>query len=109
MYVQMEYCFKSPLDLHHLTFTSMIIVSFKTLIFVIIGGPSVAMYTHHRRVYRHDKIGVLKNVFIKSYSSVLFSCLRGRHYVFGLSVSPSKARNTLFPPVHGSVGPSDQP
>ena len=25
------------------------------------------------------------------------------------SVRPSEARNTLFPPVHGSVGPSDQP
>ena len=38
---------------------------------------------------------------------------RRRHYVFGLSVRPSvhpsEARNTLFPPVLGSVGPSDQP
>ena len=42
---------------------------------------------------------------------------RRRHYVFGLSVlpsvrppvRPSEARNTLVPPVHGSIGPSDQP
>ena len=37
---------------------------------------------------------------------------RQRHYVFGFSVRPSvrpsEARNTVFPPVHGSVGPSDQ-
>ena len=26
----------------------------------------------------------------------------------GLSVRPSEARNTIFPPVHGSIGPSDQ-
>ena len=36
-----------------------------------------------------------------------------RHYVFGLSVRPSvrpsEAWNTLFWPVHGSVGPPDQP
>ena len=32
-----------------------------------------------------------------------------RHYVFGLSVCLSEAWNTLFPPVHGSVGPSEQP
>ena len=35
------------------------------------------------------------------------------HYVFGLSVRPSvrpsEAWNTLFWPVHGSVGPPDQP
>ena len=42
------------------------------------------------------------------------SAFRGRrHYVFGLSVrpsvSPSEAWNTLFWPVHGSVGPADQP
>ena len=38
---------------------------------------------------------------------------RRRHYVFGLSVRPSvrpsEAWNTLFWPVHGSVGPPDQP
>ena len=34
---------------------------------------------------------------------------RRRHYVFGLSVRPSEAWNTLFWLVHGSVGPSDQP
>ena len=38
---------------------------------------------------------------------------RRRHYVFGLSLRPSvrtsKGRHTIFPPVHGSVGPSDQP
>ena len=42
---------------------------------------------------------------------------RPRHYVFGLSVRPSvcpsvrpsEAWNTLFWPVHGSVGPPDQP
>ena len=28
-----------------------------------------------------------------------------RHYVVGFSVGPSEARNTFFPPVHGSVGP----
>ena len=32
-----------------------------------------------------------------------------RHYVFGLSVRPPKAWNNLFSPVHGSIGPSDQP
>ena len=32
-----------------------------------------------------------------------------RHYVFGLSVHPSKASNNLFSPVHGSIGPSDIP
>ena len=32
-----------------------------------------------------------------------------RHYVFGLSICPSQAWNTLFWPVHGSVGPPDQP
>ena len=31
------------------------------------------------------------------------------HYVFGLSVRPSEARNTLFPPAHVPVGPSYQP
>ena len=34
---------------------------------------------------------------------------RRRHYVFGLSVRPSEAWNTLFWPVHESVGPPDQP
>ena len=34
---------------------------------------------------------------------------RRRHYVFGLSVRPSEAWNTLFWHVHGSVGPPDQP
>ena len=38
---------------------------------------------------------------------------RRRHYVFGLSVRmsvrPSEAWNTLFWPVHGSVGPPEQP
>ena len=34
---------------------------------------------------------------------------RRRHYVFGLSVRPSEAWNTLFWPVHGSIGPPDQP
>ena len=38
---------------------------------------------------------------------------RRRHYVFGLSVRPSvrpsEAWNTLCWPVHGSVGPADQP
>ena len=38
---------------------------------------------------------------------------RRRHYVFGLSVRPSvrpsQAWNTLFWPVHGSVGPPDRP
>ena len=34
---------------------------------------------------------------------------RRRHYVFRLSVHPSEAWNTLFWPVHGSVGPPDQP
>ena len=38
---------------------------------------------------------------------------RRRHYVFRLSVrpsvGPSEAWNALFPPVHWSVGPSDQP
>ena len=38
---------------------------------------------------------------------------RRRHYVFGLSVRPSvrpsEAWNTLFWPVHRSVGPPDQP
>ena len=38
---------------------------------------------------------------------------RQRHYVFGLSVRPSvhrsEAWNTLFWPLHGSVGPPDQP
>ena len=37
---------------------------------------------------------------------------RRRHYVFGLSVRPSvrsEAWNTFFWPVHGSVGPPDQP
>ena len=43
---------------------------------------------------------------------VFILCLRllaRRHYVFGLSVRPSEARITLFPPVHGSVGLFDQP
>ena len=31
---------------------------------------------------------------------------RRRHYVFGLSVRPSEAWNTLFPPVHGSTRPT---
>ena len=34
---------------------------------------------------------------------------RRRHYVFGLSVHPSEAWNTLFWPVYGSVGPPNQP
>ena len=42
---------------------------------------------------------------------------RWKHYVLGLSIRPSvhlsvclsEAWNTLFPPVHWSVGPSDQP
>ena len=42
-----------------------------------------------------------------------FAFRRRRHYVFGLSVRPSghpsEAWNTLFWPVHGSVGPPDQP
>ena len=33
---------------------------------------------------------------------------RRGHYVFGLSVCPSKARNNIFLPLHGFVGPSDQ-
>ena len=32
---------------------------------------------------------------------------RRRHYVFGLSSRPAEAWNTLFWPVHGSVGPTD--
>ena len=31
------------------------------------------IYTHHRRVCRHDKVWVFKNVFIKGYISMLFS------------------------------------
>ena len=75
MYIKMEYCFKSPLknisngfnerkkiDLQSLTFTSMIIVM---LILIFCGGPSVAMYTHHRRVSRHDKVLVFKKVLVK--------------------------------------------
>ena len=34
---------------------------------------------------------------------------RQRHYVFGWSVRPSEAWNTLFWPVHVSVGTPDQP
>ena len=59
---------KKILGLHHLTFTSMIIVMLKL---DFCGVPSVAMYTHHRRVSRHDKIWVFKYVFIKWYISML--------------------------------------
>ena len=44
--------------------------------------------------------------------SHLSSFRRRRHYAFLLSIRPSvhpKPQNTLFPPVHRSVGPSDQP
>ena len=35
---------------------------------------------------------------------------RRRHYIFGLSVHPSdRSPKYFFSPVHGSVGPSDQP
>ena len=52
-------------------------------------------------------------IFRQHFLSVLFfyasAFRRRRHYVFGLSVRPSEAWNTLFWPVHGSVGPPDQP
>ena len=51
------------------------------------------------RVYEFSQEG---NVYYAS------AFRRRWHYVFGLSVRPSEARNTLFPPVHGSVDPSDQ-
>ena len=57
-------------------------------------------------------------LFISSYCYFYASAFRRRrHYVFGLSVRPSvrpsvppsEAWNTLFWPVHRSVGPPDQP
>ena len=56
------------LDLHHLTFTNMIIAMLKPW---FCGGPSVTMCTSHRRVSRHDKVWVFKDVFIKWCISML--------------------------------------
>ena len=51
--------------------------------------------------------------FQHSYNFYASAFRRRRHYVFELSVClsvrPSEAWNTLFWPVHGSVGPPDQP
>ena len=53
---------------------------------------------------------VLHDSFTGAGTNLLFvmppAFRRERHYVFGLSIRPSV--RSLFPPVHGSVGPSDQ-
>ena len=54
--------------------------------------------TQERRVKTQDPSNIYASAF-----------RRRRHFVFGLSVRPSEAWNTLFWPVHGSVGPPNQP
>ena len=75
MYTKMEYCFKSPLKnisngLNEIKKirkngpTSLKVYKHDNSYVRPCGGPSVAMYTHHRRVSRHDKVLVFKKVFI---------------------------------------------
>ena len=60
----------------------------------------------------HESIVKIRS-HISCYNFYASAFRRWRHYVFGLSVRPSvrpsEAWNTLFWPVHGSVGPPDQP
>ena len=64
-----------------------------------------ATWIWKQSVFYDKTVNILPGVICFVYASP-FRCRR--HYVFGLSICPSEAWNTLFPPVHGSVGPSDQ-
>ena len=88
-------------------------LSWKNHICLVAGklSKSIGMIIKAREYLNRSALLTLYYSFVYPYYASAFR--RRRHYVFGLSVRPSvrpsEAWNTVFWPVHGSVGPPDQP